>query len=100
MSPIPLQPPDSGKRKALSIAVRYDKLAEKFPHEDPPLRLEGTHHDPLVLRQLLIGELPCALSPGNRSDHLTNFMPKTSTTTMKKISLFSWTGKGTRTPRG
>lgn len=40
-------------RRALSIAVRYEHLAERGME----WVLEGTHHDPPKIRALLTGEL-------------------------------------------
>ena len=48
--PVPVPPPTRQPvRKALSIACQYTKL------KDLGLELHGTHYDPLVVRELLIG---------------------------------------------
>lgn len=47
--PVPLQSARQPVRKALSIACQYSGL------KDLGLELHGTHHDPIVIRDLLIG---------------------------------------------
>ena len=47
---------DSGRRKALSVAVDYHELHAKHPEEKPSLKLNGTHEDPPRLKRLLEGE--------------------------------------------
>jgi len=43
-------------KKALCIGVQYHALAAKHPSEQY-LELNGTHHDPLMIRDLLIDKL-------------------------------------------
>lgn len=44
---------DKGKKKALSIAIRYDNLATQWPSEK--FKLRSSHKDPDSIRKLLVG---------------------------------------------